>query len=140
LEIPQGSLFVLRILSSLLSLFIIEFPFGRDKFSLDEMLPGVAAVFRRLHVKYHHRVRKEYVEKLDTISNPTVLRELLHEWTCLGYSDEALGLIAMRTIDLARDSGIPIVMTDPGAHLACVSTMFRQMLINILRIASCFAL
>jgi hypothetical protein len=46
---------------------------------------------------------------LDTISDPAVLREMLDKWTWLKYSDEALGLIAMRMIDLANATGVPIV-------------------------------
>ncbi len=58
---------------------------------------------------------------MDTISDPAVLREMLDEWTWLKYSDEALGLIAMRMIDLANATGVPIV-TDvniPVVYVLC---------------------
>jgi hypothetical protein len=73
------------------------------------LLPRIPAVFNQLHRKYYVRTSEEYRRKLDTISDPAVLHEMLDEWTWLKYSDEALGLIAMRMIDLANATGVPIV-------------------------------
>lgn len=78
-------------------------------------------MFNQLRRKYYVRTSEEYRRKLDTISDPAVLREMLDEWTWLKYSDEALGLIAMRMIDLANATGVPIV-TDvniPVVYVLC---------------------
>lgn len=100
---------------------LTEFPFGRDVFTLDQLLPRVPAVFNQLRRKYYVRTSEEYRRKLDTISDPAVLREMLDEWTWLKYSDEALGLIAMRMIDLANATGVPIVtdVNTPVVYVLC---------------------
>jgi hypothetical protein len=102
-----------------------EFPFGRDRFTLDELLPRVPAVFNQLRLKYHVCTSNEYREKLDTINDPAVLREMLDEWTWLSYSDEALGLIAMRMIDLANATGVPVI-TSVQTPLTYVSVLIRS--------------
>jgi hypothetical protein len=85
------------------------------------LLPRVPAVFNQLRRKYYVRTSEEYRRKLDTISDPAVLREMLDEWTWLKYSDEALGLIAMRMIDLANATGVPIVtdVNTPVVYVLC---------------------
>ena len=63
---------------------------------------------------------------MGTISDPAVLREMLDEWTWPKYSDEALALIAMRMIDVANTTGVPIV-TDINLPLVYVlSVLFSR--------------
>jgi len=85
----------------------LEFPFGRDKFTLDQLLPFVPRVARHLRRRFYNRTRRQIKQKIFAMNNIRQLMLLRAEFIILGYGYTAFYFIADR-LDQLVDPNEPL--------------------------------
>jgi hypothetical protein len=66
-------------------IFALGFPFGRDKFTLDQLLPAVPACFEHLRRCHFNVTRNQIKGKIDSMTNVPTLVSLAVEFQALNY-------------------------------------------------------
>lgn len=80
--------------------FTQAFPFGRDRFSLQELQPYVPEAFRYLRRGYYNVIRRQMKERIATMQGLAELQQLYSEWNYLGYGPNAVQWIVRRLATL----------------------------------------
>lgn len=87
-------------ISSLILKHLSGFPFGRDKFTLDELMPSVKDTFKHLKRCYFNRIRAQYKDKINAMTDIIVLVSLSYEFTTLGYAPAVIRYVQTRIDEL----------------------------------------
>lgn len=89
-----------KFISSLILKHLSGFPFGRDKFTLDELMPSVKDTFKHLKRCYFNRIRAQYKDKINAITDLPELIALGIEFSTYGYSPSVCGYVQTRLDEL----------------------------------------
>ncbi|KAJ7167942.1 hypothetical protein C8R46DRAFT_1218874 [Mycena filopes] len=95
-----------------------SFPFGRDKYTLDQLMPSVPLAFEYLCRCYFNRTRKQIKERINTMTSLQELVALNMEFVAYGYHRHALRFVQER-VNQIRHSTAPS-QNLPSGPMLCV--------------------
>ncbi|KAJ6583403.1 hypothetical protein DFH09DRAFT_1435803 [Mycena vulgaris] len=79
--------------------------FGRRMYEVEELVPFIPRVFKHLRRCYHNQVKLQYRAALEMVTDRETLGAIFNHWAAAEYSDSAMSLVYVRTMELEMELG-----------------------------------